>query len=227
MKPLLKGEDIKRYSQPVNQSYIFYPHIIDAKGKTNPIDEKTLIEKYPLAYQYISNFKNYLIDKKIKYKTNPTCWYSLHRAREKRIFESDKLITPQLQNHPSFAYDTMKCYPDAGGYSLIPIKEHNENLFYYYSILNSKLFYYFITSTSTAFNNNYYYFKTAYIEPFRFPYASDSVINEIKTIVRKILDSKQESVTISTKENEEHIDQLVYKLYNLTPEEIAIVEGKA
>jgi hypothetical protein len=39
------------------------------------------------------------------------------------------------------------------------------------------------------------------------------------------MNSKKSIVNVSAVEAE--IDQLVYKLYNLTPEEAAIVEGKA
>jgi adenine-specific DNA-methyltransferase len=119
VKPILKGENIERYMLLKTTNYIFYPHYIDKIGKTKPYEEDFLKTNFPLAYEYILNFKNELVEKKKKYKTNPSYWYSLHRSREGFIFETPKLITPQLQNHPSFTLDNNKFYADAGGYIIL------------------------------------------------------------------------------------------------------------
>ena len=167
------------------------------------------------------------MSKKVKYKTNPKYWYSLHRAREIRIFESEKIITPQLQNYGNFAIDRKKMYPDAGGYMLIIKDEYASDLYYYYGILNSSLFYHFITSTSAAFSNNYYYFKKAYIEPFHFPdSASEGIKQSIIDNVTSILNSRAENEEIDVSEYERNIDLLVYKLYGVTPDEQATIEEK-
>lgn len=227
VKPLLKGENIRRYSQPQNALYVLYPHKINSKGKTVPLEEDEFKEKYPKAYNYILQFKDYLESKKVKYKTNPKYWYSLHRAREIRIFESEKIITPQLQNYGNFAIDRKKMYPDAGGYMLIIKDEYASDLYYYYGILNSSLFYHFITSTSAAFSNNYYYFKKAYIEPFHFPdSASEGIKQSIIDNVTSILNSRAENEEIDVSEYERNIDLLVYKLYGVTPDEQATIEEK-
>jgi type II restriction/modification system DNA methylase subunit YeeA len=50
--------------------------------------------------------------------------------------------------------------------------------------------------------------------------------NEIAEIVDKILTLKKANPQADTTELEREIDRLVYQLYDLTDEEIAIVEGK-
>ena len=50
--------------------------------------------------------------------------------------------------------------------------------------------------------------------------------DEIISLVKQILDSKAKDPTKDTKELESRIDSLVYKLYNLTNDEIKIIEGK-
>lgn len=132
MKPVLKGENIRRYRQPKNTLFIIYPHRINPKVKTEPIPEDILVQKFPRTYEYLLQFKDELVEKKIKYKTNPKYWYSLHRAREKRIFDADKIITPQLQNYCNFAIDTKSMYPDAGGYMLIIKEQFKNDILYYY-----------------------------------------------------------------------------------------------
>lgn len=46
------------------------------------------------------------------------------------------------------------------------------------------------------------------------------------TLVDQILSAKQKDPDTNTSALERQIDRMVYKLYDLTPEEIAIVEGK-
>ncbi|QEC76905.1 hypothetical protein FSB76_13480 [Mucilaginibacter ginsenosidivorax] len=223
VKPLLKGENIQRYMQCQSDIYIFYPHYTNENGKTKVIEEIQLKTLYPLAYSYILNFKVKLTEKKIKYKTNADYWFSLHRSRESYLFENEKIITPQLQNKPSFTLDNSKFYADAGGYMILNKKGSNLNLKSYLGILNSKLFYYFIKKTSTPYNNNYYYFKTNYIEPFGIPTLSDDMSRRISERVEKIITNKIDGE--STIELEDEIDNLVYQLYCLSDQEIDIIEN--
>ena len=225
MKPILKGEDIRRYTQPQSKAFVIYPHTKNLKNKTVPISEEVMKYEYPLAYEYLSNFKDHLVNKKIKYKMNATNWYAMHRPREQEILDRDKIITPQLQNYPHFALDKNSCYPDAGGYSLLIKNEYYHELMFYYGILNSKLFWSFIMSTSTVFNNNYYYFKTAYIKDFRFPdFVEESTKMQVIDYVIDILNTKKIDSQKSTFEIESKIDRLVYDMYELTEDEIKRVE---
>jgi len=227
VKPLLKGENIQRYLPCATEMFIFNPHYIDSKGKTKPYSEAEMRKKFPLGFRYISSFKEQLIAKKIKYKTNPEFWFSLHRSREQRLFELEKLITPQLQNKSSFTLDKNKFYADAGGYVLVHKPGNKTSLTAYLGIFNSTLFYYFIRKTSTPFNNGYYYFKTNYIEPFGIPVLNAATNVVLETLVNQILTAKATSATADTTALERQVDALVYQLYALTDEEIALVEGRS
>jgi type I restriction-modification system DNA methylase subunit len=180
LKPILKGQDIKRYADLSTNLYVIYPHIINDDGKTKPLEESILKTQYPLVYEYLSNFKELLQARKVKYKTNPTHWYALHRSREIRMFKSEKLITPQLQNYPNFTYDSNETYSDAGGYNLIPKSPSSKYIHAYLAILNSSLMWYFIKNTSSEFSGGFFYFKTKYIEPFGFP--DISLSNEARAL---------------------------------------------
>ena len=290
LNPVLKGQDIKRYADLSTNLYVIYPHVINESGKTKPIEENILKSQYPLIYEYLSNFKELLQTRKVKYKTNPTYWYALHRSREIKMFQSEKLITPQLQNYPNFTYDNGETYSDAGGYNLIPKASSNPYIHAYLAILNSSLMWYFIKNTSSEFSGGFFYFKTKYIEPFGLPDIAsadekttlsdnaklsirlhkdlrdnsnkftklisgeyklsnwssklnkwweldfDSFIKMLK--LNLTLQQKDELLELFEKyqsnclaldaqivKTESEINQLVYKLYSLTPEEISTVEG--
>jgi len=52
------------------------------------------------------------------------------------------------------------------------------------------------------------------------------IVKKIESIVDKILKAKNQNSNAETSEYEKQIDQLVYKLYDLAPEEIEVIEKK-
>lgn len=68
LKPILKGKDIKKYAPLNSNLYIIYPHKIDEKLQTKPYEENILQDLFPLTYEYLLNFKDELIEKKINIK---------------------------------------------------------------------------------------------------------------------------------------------------------------
>lgn len=62
----------------------------------------------------------------------------------------------------------------------------------------------------------------AYIKP-----ASKEEQEKIAFAVRKVIDAKKEDSSTDMNELENQIDQLVYKLYALTEEEIKIIENSS
>lgn len=228
LKPVLKGEDIKRYKPLSRKKYVIYLHKLSEKGKTIPYSENEVKSSFPFAYNYLEQFRNDLIKKKISYKTNSDYWYSLHRSREMNVLcKKGKIITPQLQNKPNFTIDiTGEFFPDAGGYIVAPKLEFEYLSKSLLGILNSKLFYYFIVNTSTPYSNNYYYFKTNYIEPFCIPAKITEINNLFANVVQSVLVCNREVIIINNIPNshiseafEEVIDALVFELY--FPEEFA------
>ncbi|MCH7404620.1 Eco57I restriction-modification methylase domain-containing protein [Belliella aquatica] len=222
VRPVLKGEDIRRYKPLKKKKYTIFLHEENSKGKTIPIVENDVKTKFPLTYNYLNQFKNELVAKKISYKTNPDYWYSLHRSRELSILNKEgKIITPQLQNKPNFTIDfSGKYYPDAGGYIVAPKKEFQYLSKSLLAVLNSRLFYYFIVNTSTPYNNNYYYFKTNYIEPFCIPENIVKINDLLSKIVTIVLHCNKDFNIDNSIPNshiseffEEIIDALILELY--------------
>ena len=173
LKEVLKGQDINRYLPLKSNKYVIYPHYLDENQNTLPFEEDELKLNFPKTYSYLLNFQEHLTQKKIKYKTNPKYWYSLHRSREIMIFEKDYLITPQLQNYPNFTVKETSVYADAGGYLIVPKQGYDPlDLL---AVLNSKVMWYFIKNTSSEYSGGYFYFKTKYLEPFGIPV--DQLVN--------------------------------------------------
>jgi adenine-specific DNA-methyltransferase len=98
--------------------------------------------------------------------------------------------------------------------------------FYLLSILNSKLISYLKTKSSTAAKKDD--FTQLTLNDIREIKVSDlNLVEQISFIqlVEQILTAKNENPKADTLQLENDIDQLVYKLYDLTPEEIKIIEA--
>jgi len=56
--------------------------------------------------------------------------------------------------------------------------------------------------------------------------SNDSIVNQIEALVDKILAAKKQNPQADTGEWEKEIDRMVYRLYDLTEEEVKIIEEK-
>jgi adenine-specific DNA-methyltransferase len=116
-----------------------------------------------------------------------------------------------------------------GEYSLFSLicEQDAFDLFYLLGLLNSKLLTYFALKTGVILckKGTQPQIRKAGIE--RLPIATVSLSQQsgIARIVRGILQAKAADPAADTSALEREIDDLVYKLYGLTAEEIAIVEG--
>lgn len=168
VRPLLKGENVKKYAPLNNTYYCLYPHYLK-EGKTIPLGENHFKETYPLAYNYMLPFKKELIEKKIRYKTNPTAWYSLHRSREISLFEQEKIVTPETSFGGNMTIDSIGYYHNTQVYTLEKKKKIKADNKFWIAILNSSLFWFYLQSTGAVLRGGYFRFKTKYLEPFPLP----------------------------------------------------------
>lgn len=115
------------------------------------------------------------------------------------------------------ALDTNGDFYPLNNFSFI-VSEKNHSLKYLLGILNSKLMNWYFANTYIDYN-----IKPKYIEqlPVKF---DDKYLPSIEKYIEQILELENNSKKFEELENK--IDQLVYKLYDLTEEEIKIVEAK-
>jgi len=124
------------------------------------------------------------------------------------------------------------CYDEFGdiipGKSTLLISSKSKNdLKFILGLINSKLpFFYIKEKYRGASYNQGINFKKEMINNLPCPLIDNNIKNKIIKLVDKILASKKQDSQVDTSKWEREIDELVYKLYNLTPEEIKIIEGK-
>ena len=223
MRPELKGEDVKRYEPLRNSYWLIYPHH-QVNGKTVPYEEHEMQELFPLTYEYLLPYKKKLIEKKIRYKTNPKYWYALHRSRDIQMFEQPKIITAEISYGCNMTYDTTYMYHATTCYTILLNERNNEKSLAFLGLFNSRLLWYFLSETGNVLRGGYFRFKTKYLEPFPIPEIPDDVADLLSKKVQTVLDAKSVDITAETKTIENEINLLVYHLYGLTYDEALVVD---
>ena len=143
-----------------------------------------------------------------------------------RLAESEKLIIASMTKVLEVFYDDGK-YLAGKSTTCILQKEANFGLKFLLGVLNSKLesFWLIKKYNSQAMSGEAIGISTSVIQSLPIPPATTEQQEPIIDLVCKILSIKNDSTTDTTA-LEHKIDELVYKLYGLTEEEIAVVEGK-
>ena len=94
---------------------------------------------------------------------------------------------------------------------------------YLCAILNSKVVYWFLSQVAPTSGMGTLRWKKVYIETIPVPLLDKAKQQPFIALVDKILTAKQQGQDTTTLESQ--IDQMVYRLYNLSDDEVRIVEG--
>ena len=235
IKPILKGSDVKRYEKAKNSYYLIYPHHL-ANGKTIPYENAEMKSMFPLCFEYLSNFKKELIEKKKRYKTNTTYWYALHCPRQITMFEEEKIITPEISLGCNMSYDKEYLYHNTKCYTIIFNEEQKHKTLAYLAILNSPVMWFFLSETGYVLRGGFFCFKTKYIEGFPIPNLSEGDVKALTELASQMLEAHKELEKTKFENDKKFLQQridildsqinaIVYSLYGLNEEEIKVVEG--
>ncbi|HOG19439.1 MAG TPA: TaqI-like C-terminal specificity domain-containing protein, partial [Salinivirgaceae bacterium] len=142
-------------------------------------------------------------------------------------FEQLKLSSMEIcASHPNVVYNTDHFYHPTTVYSWVKKDDTTESYEYLLAIANSKLLWWFLKITGDTLQGDARRFKTNYLNPFPLPkFVEEKFENKIVDLVKMVLEVKKQNPSSDTTDLENQIDQLVYQLYELTDEEIEIIEN--
>ncbi|PUD01119.1 class I SAM-dependent DNA methyltransferase [Helicobacter pylori] len=226
IKPILRGKDIKRYSYEWAHLWVINTHngyTSNLKSKIPPID----IEKYPAIKAHLDAHYDTIATRCDQGDT----LYHLRNCAYLEDFEKEKIVYGEIVQEPRFYLDNGECelgyfYAEATSFILT-----GEHLRYLLGMLHSKL----ITFAFKTFyaggglGESDYRYKKAFIE--RLPIhkitpQNQELADKITDGAKQILALKEKDPKANTQQLEKEIDALVYQLYNLTDEEIKIIEER-
>lgn len=207
--------------------------IVTPKGKDDYISDKKLSEQYKPFLEgkdidsYIIRNKRtqyILFDRKI-----------LHRARPDYVWEApEKLIIRRIGGGLKtlyVAYDNNNFYTFASTNNILIKEDSWANIKYILSLLNSKLINWFFIEKFTNRSNLTVNITKVYLEKIPIKQISSEkqkpfiqLVDQILSITKDEDYLKNPDKQAKVKKLEKEIDKLVYELYELTPEEIKIVE---
>lgn len=217
IKPWLRGRDIKKWkaewaglyliliSSSANKEWPWSKE--NSEGKARKIFARTFSAIYKHLLQYE--------DKLQKRDDQGQFWWELRSCAYYEEFERPKIVYPDIAQAAEFTWDDSKSFLGNTAY-IIPTDE-----VWLVGLLNSKLIWWYYWNISSTIRGGFVRFIAQYMETIPIPPATDAQKNSINELVQKIL-AKPDSPTVPKLEDE--INDMVYKLYDLTPEEIAIVE---
>ncbi|GHQ15403.1 type IIG restriction enzyme/methyltransferase [Helicobacter pylori] len=225
IKPILRGKDIKRYSYEWAGEWVINTHngyTSNLKFKIPPID----IEKYPAIKAHLDSHWDTIATRSDQGDTP----YHLRNCAYLEDFEKEKIVYGEIVQEPRFYLDNGECelgyfYAEATSFILT-----GEHLHYLLGMLHSKL----ITFAFKTFyaggglGESGYRYKKAFIERLPIPKITpqnQELAHKITDGAKAILEAKEKDPKANTQKLEKEIDALVYQLYNLTDEEIKIIEN--
>ena len=207
IKPAYTTQELHRYyGNPANKEWVIYT---DSSFK----DEKK-IEDYPNVKKHLDQFREVI--------TSDNKPYGLHRARNPYFFQGEKIISVRKCAKPTFIYVDFDSYVSATFYVIKTVRTNQK---YLAGLLNSRLIAFWLKHRGKMQGTNYQIDKQPLLA---IPLISPSLDQQasVATLVDQILTAKHADPDADVSALENEIDKLVYALYDLTDDEIAIVEGQ-
>jgi hypothetical protein len=219
IRPFLQGRQIKRYGvDPVAEFLIYTHHGIDMRP-------------YSAVLEHLRPFREQL-----EQRATEQAWYELQQPQFAYVplLEKPKLVFPDIATGCRFSLD-----PDgrfgANTVYFIPTTDHA-----LLGLLNSRLAFFFFKQTCAALEGPgepYLRFFGQYLEgfPVRLANAAKKDRDRLADLVSQLLaiDARRSAVTTDYHRTalnrkisavDRQIDQLIYRLYELTPDDIELID---
>ncbi len=220
IKPILRGKDIKRYSYEWADLWVINTHnsyTSNLKSKIPPID----IEKYPATKAHLDAHYDTIATRSDQGDTP----YHLRNCAYLEDFEKEKIVYPCIMaKEPCFVYEEKGFYAPAPANIITGDKIEIK---YITALLNSKCIYFAMRKFYMG-GGIEGELKTNNLEKIPIPKITpenQELADKITDGAKAILKAKEKDPKANTQRLEKEIDALVYQLYNLTDEEIKIIEN--
>jgi very-short-patch-repair endonuclease len=218
IKPMLRGRDVKQWRVEFAEQYLI--KIESSQNVTHPwsdkpdeVAEKIFAQTYPAIYAHFEPYRVRLIK---RYDQGDYFW-ELRSCAYWDELEKSKIVYQEIATYQRFAYDTESFYTNKTVFS---IPTDNLTLI---GLLNSSVVWWFLKNICSSIQGGSLTLQSIYIEQVPIP---PELIQqrEVEALVTRILDAKAVDPDADVSILEAEIDRMVYQLYGLTEEEIAIVE---
>ncbi|TEY00240.1 class I SAM-dependent DNA methyltransferase [Campylobacter sp. US50a] len=222
MRKMLRGRDIKRYSYEWAGLWVIgtFPSL------------KIDIEQYPALKQYLSQFLPRIEqsgEKGCRKKTSNKWFETQDNIAYYEEFEREKIVYPNMNKEFIAFFDNEFFLLNQKCFILSHQSNNKKELLYLTALLNSNVNFYYFKQIGAKLGVSGYEMSKIFVEKLPIPKINsknEKLADELINLVDEILKAKEQDKNTNTQELENKINSIVYKLYNLTEEEIKIIENK-
>jgi hypothetical protein len=229
IKPILRGRDIKRYYYEwaglwvILAKFGFYKeaHLYTSIVHHLSKYEKELKQRGQCRYTRQGKDKNNRDYQGqhhwLELDNNPQDFYLSE-------FEKEKVVYPNMSNRLMAIWDNEKFLTNQKCFIIT-----GEKTKYIAALFNSEIEFWYFKRIGATLGSNGYEMSKIFIEKLPLPPINPTnqpIVTQIEELVDKILSAKKSNPQADTSQWEKEIDKLVYSLYELTEEEIKIIEGE-
>jgi hypothetical protein len=223
IKPFLRGRDIKRYAIENPGLWLIYVSNQWTDSNREKMEPEKFFKKaYPAIHNHLKQFETQLKAR----DDQGVYWWEMRPCKYLAEFEKPKIISARFMIEPLFGYDKDDRFTNDACY-ILPTESP-----FLAAILNSKLGWWVLSRLTNQVQQSYSQVHIQYLSKLPIAKPTESQQREIEELVGKILhlrnlrkvsEDKQSNLPKVT-ELEREIDLLVYHLYNLTLEEVRIID---
>ena len=230
LRPIVSGANVGRFVFTQSKWRVLYPYTVrDCQATLIP--PATMRKEFPLAADYFAQTRE-LLNQRDGGSAKGTEWYRYIRTQNIGLQQLPKIAVPRLVRNLRACADLEGevCLDnvDVGGVTLR--NDTDLSPLYLLALLNSSVVNFYFIRNAAPFRGGFFSANRQFIEqlpirPINFADAAERTEHDaLVKLVERILAAKRADAAADVTAWEREIDERVYRLYGLTPEEIKIVE---
>ncbi len=238
----LQGREIKPFAIFDSGKVVIVPYAVRG-GHACLLSESDYQRQFPRVLKYLRENKDALSQRE-RGRMRGSDWYAYIYPKNLAVMKAPKILVPDIADRASFAFDEAGEYAFTSGYGITLKPAVQESPKYLLGLLNSRLLDFHLKRTSTTLRGGFFRYFTQFVEqlPIRridFSTKADMaahdrmvrLVDSMLALHRQLATINSEAQRVAVQRQIEatdaEINRLVYELYGLTDEEIAIVEEAA
>mgnify|MGYP002377597713 FL=1 len=211
IKPILRGRDIKRYKAEFADLWLINSH----NGIKGKLPKVNVVKDYPAIYKHLQQYEKQLV----KRQDQGDHWTNLRNCAYIQEFEKEKIIYPNMTLYLPFIFNDKGYFINDKGYIL---SSDYFTLKFLVGYLNSKIAHRWIRKNCPELQGGTRELRKIFFENIPVPHLSNPLQQPFIDLVDKVLEGKENG--LDTTALEQQIDLMVYRLYELTYEEVKVID---
>ena len=235
LHPIVSGVDVAAYAPLPSRQFVLFPYQI-ANEQAELISLKTIEDSWPKTWEYLKETKKRLEARESNKLKGGEKWHGYIYLKNMTRQSVAKLCVPRLAEYLHAAPDLDGTHfldnVDVGG---VTFKDSaaNYSLTYLLALINSSVLRWYFPQVAAplrvgAWSANKQYLSLMPFRPINFENEAENAAHDaIVSLAEQVLAAKQADPAADTQALESEIDAHVFRLYALTPAEIALVKSTA